>query len=397
MASASPPKPWERGGATTTVPSAAPLPNSTTAAPPQPTPPGASSSSAPPSIPARPSNLTSAAATTTSGALPSQNSAYRSSNYGAMNPYGTGYGTGYGMSSYGGGYGSPYSRMGGMGGMYGSMGGMGMYGGMGPIDPNDPGSLMRGMESSTAATFQMIESIVGAVGGFAQMLESTFMATHSSFFAMVSVAEQFHNLRQTLGSVLGIFTLLRYFRMLVAKLTGRPMPASAKGLDSKGFADFLSPKPKPSRKPLFFFVAAIVGLPYLMTKLIKTLAAAEQKRAAAMNGGVVPGAAPAVDPASLEFARAKWDYKPDGNGQGVDLEVAKGDLVAILGKTGEGDQQWWRCRARDGRVGYLPGGWLEVITRKPRVAGAIEGKEQELNSNASTVGQSMVEEFKKMA
>jgi len=32
------------------------------------------------------------------------------------------------------------------------------------------------------ATFQIIESIVGAFSGFAQMLESTFMATHSSFF-----------------------------------------------------------------------------------------------------------------------------------------------------------------------------------------------------------------------
>jgi len=66
------------------------------------------------------------------------------------------------------------------------MGGMGMgYGGYGSglgADPNDPNSLMRGMESSTAATFHMIESIVGAFGGFAQMLESTFMATHSSFF-----------------------------------------------------------------------------------------------------------------------------------------------------------------------------------------------------------------------
>jgi hypothetical protein len=28
----------------------------------------------------------------------------------------------------------------------------------------------------------MIEGIVGAFGGFAQMLESTYMATHSSFF-----------------------------------------------------------------------------------------------------------------------------------------------------------------------------------------------------------------------
>lgn len=116
-------------------------------------------------------------------------------------PYG--YGGGYGSS-----YSSPYSSMGSMGGMggygYGSSmygrsmygGGMygggyggygmggGMYGGMGgmPGDPNNPQGLTQSFSQSTAATFQMLESIVGAFGGFAQMLESTYMATHSSFF-----------------------------------------------------------------------------------------------------------------------------------------------------------------------------------------------------------------------
>jgi peroxin-13 len=97
------------------------------------------------------------------------------------------------MGGYGGGMGSMYGGMGGMGGMggYGSMygGGMGgMYGGMGGMqgDPNDPNSLRNGFTQSTQATFQIIESIVGAFGGFAQMLESTYMATHSSFFGMSS-------------------------------------------------------------------------------------------------------------------------------------------------------------------------------------------------------------------
>jgi peroxin-13 len=57
-----------------------------------------------------------------------------------------------------------------------------MYGGMPGQDPNDPNSLTNSFSQSTQATFQMIESIVGAFGGFAQMLESTYMATHSSFF-----------------------------------------------------------------------------------------------------------------------------------------------------------------------------------------------------------------------
>lgn len=116
-------------------------------------------------------------------------------------PYGGGYGTGYG-SAYSSPYSSPYSRFGGGmgsygGGMYGSMGGMGgmgmggygggmygggMYGGAGGMGMNDPNSLTNRFNNGTAATFQMLEGIVGAFGGFAQMLESTYMATHSSFF-----------------------------------------------------------------------------------------------------------------------------------------------------------------------------------------------------------------------
>ena len=76
----------------------------------------------------------------------------------------------------GGGYGSLYGRL---GGMYG--GGIGQPGLMG-TDPNDPNSLANSFSQSTQATFQIIESIVGAFQGVAQMLESTYMATHSSFF-----------------------------------------------------------------------------------------------------------------------------------------------------------------------------------------------------------------------
>ena len=63
------------------------------------------------------------------------------------------------------------------GGMYGGGGMPGMIG-----NPNDPNSLTSSFNQSTAATFQMLEGIVSAFGGFAQMLESTYMATHSSFY-----------------------------------------------------------------------------------------------------------------------------------------------------------------------------------------------------------------------
>ncbi|KAF8498019.1 Peroxin 13, N-terminal region-domain-containing protein [Hysterangium stoloniferum] len=47
-----------------------------------------------------------------------------------------------------------------------------------------------------------------------------YMATHSSFFAMVGVAEQFGQLRNALGSVLGPFEMIRWLRGLI---TGRPV------------------------------------------------------------------------------------------------------------------------------------------------------------------------------
>lgn len=90
---------------------------------------------------------------------------------------------------------------GGYGGMYGGMGGMGGYGGpyggiggMQP-NPNDPASLTQSFSQSTAATFQLIESIIGAFSGMVQMLESTYMATQSSFFGKCPFISSFQRLK----------------------------------------------------------------------------------------------------------------------------------------------------------------------------------------------------------
>lgn len=205
--------------------------------------------------------------------------------------------------------------------------------------------------------------------------------------AMVSVAEQFSNLRTTLGSILGIFTLLRYLRTLFAKVTGRPPPADATSLTPSAFASFQglsspsSPNqpPTPSRKPLLIFLAAVFGLPYLMTKLIRSLAAqSSQNQTQPYNPVLGPDGQPLpddqqphnqrIDPSKLDFCRVLYDYTPENNPPtpGIDLEVKKGDLVAVLSKSDPmgNASDWWRCRARDGRVGYLPDVYLETVKRK---------------------------------
>ncbi|KAI2786057.1 Peroxisomal membrane protein PEX13 [Penicillium oxalicum] len=399
MASVSPPKPWERAGAAagsalstattagTPATSSAMTSTSPSAAGPAPT-----TTSSAPALPSRPSTLS-----TTVNSNAATYSPYGASRFGATTPYG-GYG-GYGA------YSSPYSRFGsmgtmgsmyggygGMGGMYGGMGGM--YGGMPGQDPNDPNSLTNSFSQSTQATFQMIESIVGAFGGFAQMLESTYMATHSSFFAMVSVAEQFGNLRNTLGSALGIFTIIRWFRTLIAKITGRPPPADATSLTPAAFAAFMggrstsvtlpdgSPAPaKPSKKPFFMFLIAVFGLPYLMGKLIKALARSQEEEAKRRQQLIGPNGEPqngVMDPAKLDFCRVLYDYSPETQeSNGIDLAVKKGDIVAVLSKSDPmgNASEWWRCRARDGRVGYLPGPYLETIQRRPAQQAITTGSE----------------------
>lgn len=302
---------------------------------------------------------------------------------------GTGYGMGGGYGGYSS-YSSPYSRFGGGYGGYGGYGmggyggyGMGGYGGMGP-DPNDPNSLMRGMENSTAATFQMIESIVGAFGSFAQMLESTFMATHSSFFAMVSVAEQFGNLRTTLGQILGIFAIIRWVKTGWAKLTGGPLPASAGELTPDAFANFASggkgapgrgPR-APSKKPFVIFLVAVFGLPYLMGKLIRALASKQEeedrRRQEAMNAAAGGQSLDLADPMKkLDFCKVLYDFTPEN--PAVELEVKKGDLVAVLSKLDPlgNASQWWKCRTKDARIGYLPEPYLEPLVRSGQVVKQI--------------------------
>ncbi|GJJ10069.1 hypothetical protein Clacol_004295 [Clathrus columnatus] len=350
----SPPKPWERSG-TAAGPATIATPSSTTTTT---TAPPTTQTSAP-SVPARPSSITSTAApynnsftsqfNTSPYAAPysTYTSPYnRLGSYGGMGSYGMGYG---GYSNYGMGYG-------GLGGGYGGYG----YGGMGPMqqpmgfDPNNP-SLTQQLEATTQSTFALLQSIVQTFGGFAQMLESTFMATHSSFFAMVGVADQLGQLRNALGSVLGLFGLIRWLRSLI---TGKPLDGGLADefgsyLNRPPGAPPLNPNaPKPSKKPIIIFLLGIIGIPFLMHRVIRHLSSRLPPN--------VPPQLP-IDPSKLVFARAAYPFETKDP---VELMLREGEIVAILGTadpvTGV-EGEWWRGRTRDGREGWFPKAYIEVL------------------------------------
>lgn len=325
----------------------------------------------------------------TTGYGTGMNSSY-GSGYG-MSGYGSSYGSysspysrmGSGMygSSYGSSYSSPYSRMG--GGMYGSSygGGYGSYGGgygmnrmnmgmngmngvNGPMGPEEV-SLMQRMEQGTAPTFQLIESVVGAFGGFAQMLESTFMATHSSFMAMVGVVEQFGHLRGYLGQVLSVFALLRWAKSIAYRLVGMKAPVNTQELTAGNFQEFQA-QPRYSKKPIIIFLLAIFGLPYLMGRLIRALSGPTPQP----QQGLLPGqegqlGAPnaPVNPQSLDFARALYDFAPSNPQQ--ELGFRRGDIIAILSRQDPMGQEslWWRGRLKSGEMGLFPSNYVEIINK----------------------------------
>ena len=395
----SPPKPWERNGQTatsSTLPTAANTSSNTTA------PITSTTSTSQPTVPERPS------------ALGTPSTAMTASSYGAVTPYsrfGTGtYGAGYGgVGSYGG-LGSSYGGYGGLGsfggiGSYGGMGsysGLGSYGGLGtygggygmglnpmgmgammgpngiPIGPDGnplPPTLTQTLESTTQHTFALLHNIVQTFTGVAHMIESTFMATHSSFFAMVGVIDQFGQLRNALGSVLGLFGLIRWMKEL---LTGRPTSGNL----NHEFREFIngrpiqgpisSPPPKPSKKPLIIFLLAIFGIPYAMTKLVRILSERARVQAASSGGDAVLGQMPPLEPAMLTFARALYPFTPSSP---MELALKENDIVAITAKldprTGtevdprlEVEGEWWRGRTREGKEGWFPKKWVEVLQKR---------------------------------
>lgn len=236
---------------------------------------------------------------------------------------------------------------------------------------------------------------------------------------MISVAEQLSTLRDTLGSILGIFAILRWMRTLLAKITGRPPPADATALTPSAFARFQgriptlpdgSPAPpRPSKKPFLVFIIAAFGLPYLMGKLIRALARSQDEAAQRQQQNFLlgPNGQPlspdqqlhtrnqqeALHPSRLDFCRVLYDYVPEnqpgttGPTNGIDLAVKKGDLVAVLSRSDPSGShsEWWRCRSRDGRVGYLPSPYLEVIQRKPKAIDADGSLPSPPGSRAQTM------------
>ena len=136
-----------------------------------------------------------------------------------------------------------------------------------------------------------------------------------------------------------------------------------------------------------------------MTKLVRNLAAQSQQQQQ-QEGQLMlgPDGQPLpnqyqqprvpINPDDLQFCRVLYDYPPPDKPSvknAMDLAVRTGDPVALLSKNDPSGSpsEWWQCRTRDHRIGYLPSVYLEPIVKKP--VEQIEGHSR-VNTLSSVIG-----------
>ena len=166
------------------------------------------------------------------------------------------------------------------------------------------------------------------------MLESTFFATHSSFMAMVGVAEQFGNLRNYLGSVFSIYSLVNTIKNWGLKVTGKSPGISV--------SEFKKIKKSSSSKPFMLFLLFMVGMPWLFSKIITKVRARQGSQ---------------ISPSQVDFAKALHEFIPESP---LELQLSKGQIVAILERT---HKDWWKGRTQSGAIGYFPANRVQVIDK----------------------------------
>lgn len=393
-----PPKPWERNQSNlnTSLPNDHPPITSTNQSCPvsNPTMTGSSSSTTP-ELPPRPSTMSNPTGSLiASDGLGGLNSGY-GANYAGASPYGSRFG-GYGLNSGYGGYGG-YSRMGGLGsyGGYSGYSGMGGIGGMGGItgggyggymggigDPNsmyqsngfDPNgvhqnpSLTQTLTNSTQSTFQLLQSLVMTFSGFSQLLESTFMMTHSSFFTFVQLIDQFNFFKFSIGKILSLFDLIKWTKRALgvgssSSTNGESWGDSFKSFDPNDSTRLNNNKPpRPSRKPIVIFFLTIFGIPYLMNKLIKAIAARQAKQEALRLSQDPQAALISIDPNQLTFVKSIHPYHST---QPQELNFNQSEIIAVLSPVTQEEREkfgWWRGRLRNGKMGWFPKNYVEEIS-----------------------------------
>ncbi|KAK7084140.1 hypothetical protein SK128_012867 [Halocaridina rubra] len=312
---------------------------------------GGSASSSRPPLPPRPTNY---ASNTISRPM-----------YGGYNSY-SGYG-GYGGSMYGG-----YSGYGG----YGSYGGYGYnrYGMMRNGQMDDSGFVNLAEESSRQA-FQSIESIVHAFGSVSMMLESTYHAVHSSFRAVLGVAEHFSRMKSHFAQIFSALAVVRTLKWIMKKLLYliglRSQDPSLEAVwrsaaSGAASAQLTEADLKASRSswPIVMFFAVVFGGPYLIWRLLSSLVPSSvQQKSHGWKRGV----------SEHYVAVAMYPFEA---GNKRELSFQAGQPLFLAPRDQQPQLKGWLLASSGTHVGIIPANYIKIL-------GLRQGSVQPVNNMES--------------
>lgn len=213
------------------------------------------------------------------------------------------------------------------------------------------------MEHKSRPIFEAMEKLTMTCNGLAHTLESTLMATHSGFNALLQLTHQFRTIRHSVSHVFGLLSLLRWLK---SKFLGsRAKSSTLVRFSIKEFESY-SRKSR-SITPWIVLLAVSIGVPMIMQlHQQKQVANVERKNTLSTSTTaktVAPATPTASKPTKLDFARALYSFQAESPNE---LTLHPNDLIAILSNE---DADWWQGRLKNGKIGYFPANHVEIIEK----------------------------------
>lgn len=184
----------------------------------------------------------------------------------------------------------------GYGGMYGGgYGGYGSYNRLGGQYGTQTSPFIQRAEESSQAAFQSVESIVQAFGSISMMLESTHFAMLNTFRAVLGAADHFSRLKTHIFSAIGAIAIIKTIKTLCKKILYMLGLIRSTGVENEVWSEAQSSvvaaasaegKDGKSTKswPIVMFFAVVMGIPWVIWKLMRSLISEEDSSRDWMTG-----------------------------------------------------------------------------------------------------------------
>lgn len=213
-----------------------------------------------------------------------------------------------------------------------------------------------------------MEKLTMTCNGLAHTLESTLMATHSGFAALLQLTHQFRAIKHSVGQVFGVLSFLRWLKSKI--LGGKSSSTMIRKFSIQEFESYK--KSKLVKTSWIILIAISISVVPMVMQLYQQQQQQKKQCTVATNclekKEISPPQPTPTKTTKLDFARALYSFHAESPSE---LTIRPNDLIAILSKD---DNDWWHGRLKNGKIGYFPANHVEIIEKnieipsKPSIA-----------------------------